>query len=195
MKKVHSGGFIVLEFAIALPLLILVMYGLAIVSVKIFFLSKEQLADYVLEAEARYVMELITQKARAAQSVETDTNKITIIYHAVDDNEESYRFNKLDDSENAYWLFSDKDVLETQIICPHTKNGREYPNLYAERQENIYKNPITGENFFGDTKLNSLKCDVDEAKKILHIELEMESLVTPHKIKIATAVFMPSYGE
>ena len=32
----------------------------------------------------------------------------------------------------------------------------------------------------------------DKDKKILHIELELESLVTGHKIKIATAVFMPS---
>ena len=86
MFKVRSGGFIVLEFAIALPLLILVMYGLAIVSVNIFSLGKKQLADYVLEAEARYVMEAITQKARVAKEIEIDStrNKLKIIYHAVD---------------------------------------------------------------------------------------------------------------
>ena len=137
-------------------------------------------------------MELITQKARAAKNVEIETNKITIVYHAVDDNDDNYRFNKSEPA-NRYWLFSDKDVWETQIIRSHTKNGRDYPNLYAERQENVYNNPITGENFFGDTKLNSLTCSIDKDKKILHIELELESLVTGHKIKIATAVFMPSY--
>ncbi len=193
MRKIRSGGFIVLEFAIALPLLILVIYGLAIVSVKVFQLGKIQLADYVLEEEARYVMELITQKARAAKTVETDTNKITIIYHAVDDFTDYYT--QIDEHNTAYYFFSDRDVWETQIICPHTKEGRDYPNLYAEHQENVYSNPITGENFFGDTKLNSLKCDIDKdkKKKILRIELEMESLVSGHKIKIATAVFMPSY--
>ncbi len=192
MRKIRSGGFIVLEFAIALPLLILVIYGLAIVSVKVFQLGKIQLADYVLEEEARYVMELITQKARAAKTVETDTNKIKIVYHAIDDSDGSCGFNTPTDPAKMYYHFSDKDVWETQYICPHTKEGRDYPNIYAQRQDNVYNNPITGENFFGDTKLNSLNFDLNESKKILHIELEMESLVTKHKIKIATAVFMPS---
>ena len=58
-KKIRNGGFVLVEFAIALPLLILVMYGLAIVSMKIFSLGKEQLADYVLEAEAQYVIPII----------------------------------------------------------------------------------------------------------------------------------------
>ena len=190
----NSGGFIVLEFAIALPLLILVLYGLAIVSVKVFQVGKEQLADYVLEEEARYVMELITQKARAAKTVEPETNKIKIVYHAVDDSDGSCGFNTPTDPAKVYYHFSNNDVWETQYICAHTKEGRDYPNLYAQHQDNVYNNPITGENFFGDTKLNSLKCDIDKdkKKKILHIELEMESLVTKHKIKIATAVFMPS---
>ena len=191
MKKVRSGGFIVLEFAIALPLLILVMYGLAIVSVKIFSLSKEQLADYVLEAEARYVMELITQKARVAKEIEAynSTNKIKIVYHAVDDSKDFY--SKFSAAEGSYIFFSTNDVLETQYIFPYQKSGNSYSNLYAERQESSNSNPITGENFFGDTKLNYLR--FSELKDhVLRIELELESLETGHKIKIATAVFMPS---
>ncbi len=197
MQKVRSGGFIVLEFAIALPLLILVLYGLAIVSLNIFKLGKEQLADYALEAEARYVMELITQKARVAKEIEpyNANNKIKIVYHAVDDwnkNNEYYTEFLRDSNGLYYQIYGARDVLETQYIFPrYSSEG--YPNLYAERQESSYSNPITGENFFGGTKLNSLKCEVDKDKKILHIKLEMESLVTPHKIKIATAVFMPSY--
>ena len=53
-----------IEFAIALPLLILVFYGLANVAVKIFALGRIQLADYVLEDEARYVMQRITASAQ-----------------------------------------------------------------------------------------------------------------------------------
>ena len=188
MQK-RSGGFIVLEFAIALPLLILVMYGLAIVSVKIFFLGKVQLADYVLEAEARYVMELITQKARAAEEIEAynANNKIKIVYHAVDDDNSFY-----DDffQETGSYYFATKDVLETQYIFAYQKKGNSYSYLYAERQESSNSNPITGENFFGDTKLNSLQFSKLN-DNVLRIELELESLVTEHKIKIATAVFMP----
>ena len=51
MIKIRSGGFALIEFAIALPLLILLTYGLATVGGKIFYLGRIQLADYVLEEE------------------------------------------------------------------------------------------------------------------------------------------------
>ena len=191
MQKIRSGGFIVLEFAIALPLLILVMYGLAIVSVNIFKLGKEQLADYVLEAEARYVMESITQKARVAKEIEIEKsrNKLKIVYHAVDNNDDNYRFNK-NEPENRYWLFSDKDVLETQYFF-HLKSGG-YTKLYAKRQETNYTTPVTGDDSISQTNIISLKYDdSDKDKKILRIELEMKSEVSGHKIKTAAAVFMP----
>ena len=187
LKKIRNGGFVLVEFAIALPLLILVMYGLANVGVKIFELGKIQLADYVLESEAHYVMERITQEARAAKKIvpHNDLNQIKIIYHAVDNSNDFYS-----EFDNLHLI---KDVSETRFIFPYKKEGRIYPNLYAERQETARNNPITGDNFFGETKINTLQYDLDESKKILHIELEMESLETEHKIKIATAVFMPGY--
>ena len=199
-KKIRSGGFVLVEFAIALPLLVLVLYALGLVSINIYKLGKEQLADYVLESEARYVMERITQAARVAKEIEADNdnNKIKIVYHAVKDlTDESgngyYRKKMPNDTNPEYSLFMDRDVLETRIFVSHKREGRDYINLYTERKDNVYTNPITGENFFGDTKLNYLNFDLDKSKKILHIKLEMESIVTKHKIKIATAVFMPGY--
>ena len=194
MPKIRSGGFVLVEFAIALPLLILLMYGLGNVSVKIFELGKIQLADYVLEEEAQYVMERITHLARAAKEihVQNDSNSIKIVYHAVDDNDDFY--DPFSDDSGTYYLFSNKDVLETRFFFPHTKSGRDYPSLYSPHQENVYSNPITGENFFGDTRLVSLKFS-ELNKNVLRIELVMASLETHadknHEIKIATAVFMP----
>ena len=180
----------VAEFAIALPLLILLMYSLATVSVKIFSLGKGQLADYVLEAEAQYVMERITNIARTAREVEVlSGGKVKFVYHVVKDKNFSEST-----TLNGYRVFINNDVLETQYFMLYTKSGRSAPNLYAKRQnDGRYNNPMTGDNYFGDTKVNYLKCDVDEAKKILHVSLEMESLVTERKIKLNTAVYMPSY--
>ena len=197
MFKVRSGGFIVLEFAIALPLLILVLYGLAIVSVNIFSLGKKQLADYVLEAEARYVMEAITQKARVAKEIEIDStrNKLKIIYHAVDDLNDHYT--QVIDPNSVpkvkYYFFSDKDVFETQYFFNRKDDNSGYFKLYVKRQDDgTYTTPTTGDDFISCTNIISLKYDKSDAqKKILHIELEMESKVSRHKIKIATAVFMP----
>ena len=184
------------EFAIALPLLVLVLYALGLVSVNIYKLGKDQLADYVLESEARYAMERITQAARVAKEIELEgseehgSGKIKIVYHAVEDSSDYYT---MKDKSPKYYLYSDRDVLETRIFVSYKKKDRKYVNLYTERKNNIYTNPITGENFFGDTTLNHLDFDLNKTKKILHINLEMESVVTEHKIKIATAVFMPGY--
>ena len=182
MLKIRSGGFVLVEFAIALPLLVLVLYSLAMVSLNIFRLGKNQLADYVLETEAQYAMERITDAARRAKEVKTygDISKVKFVYHS---------FEYTGYIENS--LFINRDVWETRYFRGYKSADRNYPNLYAERQEESYTNPITGDNYFGDTKLNYLHCALDEPKKILHVELEMESLVTKRKIKIATAVFMP----
>lgn len=185
----NGGGFVVAEFAIALPLLILLMYGLATVSVKVFDLGRGQLADYVLESEAQYVMERITRIARTAREVNIANRKVKFVYHTVAD-KKYYESMSL----NEYYVFLINDVLETQYFILSTRAGRTAPNLYAERQDKYFTNPITGDNYFGDTKINYLSCEVDEGKKILYVSLEMESLVTAHKIKLNTAVYMPGYG-
>lgn len=167
------------EFAIALPLLILLGYGLTVVGMKIFQLGKAQLADYVLENEAQYVIERITHQARAAKEVVADNrrNKVTFVYHTA-----------VDINSNAALA----DVCETQIFSTYQRSGRAYPNLYATRQDvSPPTNPITGENFFGDTQIISLHC-AELNDNVLHVSLEMESLVTRRKIKINTAVFMPN---
>ena len=192
-RKINSGGFVFIEFAIALPLLVLLMYGLASVSMKIFQLGKYQLADYVLETEAQYVMERITQQARAAREFErnVDGTENKFVYRTITEKIEG---NKVDGKN----MIVTADVLETQYFIIYKKKGKVTPDLYAERRSTAEvskpSNPITGDNFFGETAINFLQCDVDPIKKILHVSLEMKSLVTPHKIKLNTAVFMPSYG-
>ena len=168
-----------IEFAIALPLLILLMYGLATVAIEIFKLGRFQLADYVLEEEARYVMERITQEARVSKEIEIDnaSNKIKIVYHVVND-EVIYIENNSAHVE---------DLWRTHFFKLNSSNGK----LYAQRQDNApLTSPITGDNSFGKTKINSLKY-FKANEKVLRIVLEMESLETKHKIKIATAIFMP----
>ena len=182
-NRYHSGGFVLAEFAIALPLLILLGVGLANIGVKIFELGRNQLADYVLENEAQYFMERISHQARAAIEVEIEdstyeTRWIKIVYHT-------------SETHPTEPIKGVADVRETQYFVPYdVEHFGE--NINAKRQQaGALTNPITGGNFFGDTKINLLKYDVDEAKKILHITLEMESLVSGHKIRLVTAIFMP----
>ena len=190
-KKFRSGGFVFAEFAIALPLLILLMYGLTIVGIKIFQLGREQMADYILESEIRHVMERITREARSAKEIDIkkiddNMHQLKIIYHTGD----------LNNDYQATFI----DVLETQIFKPHRGEGGVYKNINAKRQESDPESsPITGgipakDDLipFGDTKINEFVCKIID-DKVLHITLEMESEVTGHKIKLNTAVFMPGY--
>lgn len=192
MLKIRSGGFVLVEFAIALPLLILVLYSLAMVSLNIFRLGRDQLADYVLETEAQYAMQRITDVARRAKEVETfgDISMVKFVYHSLRNTDYNEPIPNLPNVQ--YRLYISRDIWETRYFFGQKRADRgDNLNLYAERQGEIYTNPITGDNYFGDTKLNYLRCALDEPKKILRIELEMESLLTERKIKIATAVFMP----
>ena len=190
----RSGGFVFAEFAIALPLLIFIVYGLATVSLKIFQLGKTQIADYVLESEAQYLMERVTQEARVAKEI----TSITPLTDDLDTIEFLYHTGGTDDKSDV----SIADIWETRFFVPHVKNLGEglfyYANINAKHQREMEGNPITGSipadgtNFlpFGDTKINRFKLDKDG--KILHVSLEMESLDTGKKIRLNTAVFMPA---
>ena len=198
-NKFHSGGFVFAEFAIALPLLIFLMYGLASVGTKIFHASREQMANYILESEAQYLMERVTQEARVAKRIEDipyytdDIDGIEFIYHTGGT-----------DPKNLY-QFSIADIWETRFFLPHPRKADEYDdssfyyaNINAKHQREIEGHPITGSisedrpNFapFGDTKITRFK--FDRHGNILHVSLEMESMDTGKKIRLNTAVFMPA---
>lgn len=196
------------EFAIALPLLIFLMYGLATVGKEIFHASRTQMANYILESEAQYLMERVTQEARVAKRIEDityytdDINGIEFIYHTGGT-----------DPKNLY-QFSIADIWETRFFLPHGRKLNEdddssfyFANINAKHQRDNESNPITGSisedrpNFapFGDTKITRFKFKRDdEHKKILHVSLEMQSMEVvdedkePKKIRLNTAVFMPA---
>lgn len=175
----HSGGFALAEFAIALPLLILLGWGLATVSLKILRLGENQIDDYILAADAQYAIERITQHARAARTVEVeklakDIYQIKFVYHV---------------AENENSITNVADVWQTQYFIPRGENGI-YVNINAKRTDSVLGNPIIGNNYFNKTKINALKF-TELRNNVLHITLELESLNTGRKIKICTAVFMP----
>ncbi|MBR1646678.1 MAG: hypothetical protein IJ685_07855 [Selenomonadaceae bacterium] len=186
--KKSCGGFVFVELAISLPLIILLMYGLASVSLKIFELSKNQLADYVLEEEAHYLLERITHQARAAKSVNA-TNSLNTV---------EFFFHTSAEDTLLHEELTIDDVCETQWYMPHKKKGSQAVTVNAKRQDDDSRlNPITGDNSFGETTLVKLKFSElrnasGEDTNVLHITLEMKSLVTNRKLKLSTAVFMPA---
>ncbi len=170
-------GFVLIEFVIALPLVIMLLYGLSQSTFTIFSTAKSQAADYVLEVEAQDALTRIVEDLRASAAVKIkkrfgnkDIYTLTIEYHTI--------------KQDALKII---DLIDTRVYIVDNKF-----HLQAKRREgNTLFNPMTGGNFFGDTVITSLQYSkLDE--KVLRIELEMESLATGQSIKISTAVYMPA---
>ena len=172
-------GFVLIEFVTALPLILILLYGLAETTLQIYRLSKVQAADYVLAIEAQDVLTRITDDLRAAKSFDTqkisdDIEQIAIEYHTI--------------KNDAFKII---DLTDTRVYT--VSNYK----LHSKRRDTDLKsNPITGGNFFGDTSVTKLKFSkLDDYPNVVHITLEMTSLVTNEKIKLSTAVFMPAYED
>ena len=178
MFKIRSGGFVFVEFAIALPLLILLMYGLTIVGLKIFDVGKDQLADYVLEEEVHDVLSRIIYDARAARSVEADSRVSTVTF--------TYRTINEDSGGGVIRVKSENRVYEIGSVSIGEKGSK----IHYKRQVYLTSSPITGNNYFGETRIMQFKFK-KLAENVLHVTLEMQSEVTGHKIKISTAVYIP----
>ena len=169
----NQRGFVLIEFVIALPLLIFLLYALGNLTFTTAKIAREQVADYVLETEAQEVIDRITRDARAAKSVEIekfhDFDEVILICHTNNNN---------------------SDVL-------YPRRYRALGSVYFNHQNDLSpNNPITGKNSFGNTAVTDFKFSKKFLeKKILHITLEMKSDVTNQKVKFSTAVYMPACEE
>lgn len=174
----NQRGFVLVEFIIALPILILLLYSLGNLTLQIAKIAREQVADYVLETEAQEVIDRIKTDARTAESVEIkkffDFEEIIFICHE----------NDSDKNHNMY------DILNRRIY-------RALGSIYFNHQEDeTPNNPVTGKNSFGNTVVTDLNFSRDFLpQKVLHITLEMQSDVTKRKVKFSTAIYMPACEE
>lgn len=197
-QKIRSGGFVYVELAIALPLLILLIYGLSSVAIKIFYLGKVQMADYVLEEEVHDVLSRLIYDARAAHSIDISSNKrrVEFVYPIVVESSYSDAAIAYRDERNSGTDETEKVTTRVYLISGNL--GAEGSNINYKRKSGGGGNPITGGNYFGNTRVTALefsqatdKNSGEKIPKVLHVTLELQSEDTKHKIKINTAIYMP----
>lgn len=182
----NQRGFVLIEFVIALPLIILLIYSLSQMIIQTSKFAKIQAVDYVLQTEAHEILEQITRDARAASSVEYAGNvkneTIIFVFHTLTQNS----------------TVPTAVVRDTRRYIRHSKNYTEpVYHLYAQRQQAV-TSPISGGNFLSDTSIEKLKFSTrksDGVGKILHISLEIKSMETERAFKLNTSVFMPACEE
>ena len=152
----------------------------------IFSSAKSQAADYVLEIEAQDVLTQITQDLRAASEIKitprfNDIDTLTIKYHGTS----MFYYENGKTRTNEAQIF---DITDTRVYAV----SDQYKLNAKRKNDGVYRNPITGGNFFGDTVIRKLQYSMLD-KKVLRITLEMESQITRRRIKVSTAVYMPAY--
>ena len=196
--KLNQRGFILAEFVIALPLLILLLYALGTLTLNSWKIAREQVADYVLETEAQEIIDRITQDARAAYSVEIKKSAAGInsnlenIFFMCDSLTTTKEGTGIDGEYIEYY----KRVLDPRIYAVHSAQGGLYHVYFKRQDDNYFSNPIIGENSYGNTYVTQMKFSKEFLyKKILHITFEMQSANHEQKVKFTTAVYMPACEE
>ena len=178
MFRNSNSGFVFAEFAIALPLLILLGWGLGTISIKIFELGRIQLADYVLDEEVHDVLSRLIYDARTAKKVTAVNGSPTLTF--------TYRTIKESNKPDGVILSSS----EERVYILRGGLGNKDSKINYKRVEEYLGNPITGDNYFGETRVTQFEFS-EPAENVLHVTLEMQSEISGHKIKISTAVYMP----
>lgn len=180
--KPDERGFVLAEFAIALPLLIFLLYSLGMVTVNGLKIAREQVADYVLETEAQYVIDRITTDARAAHSVQikdaNDFDEIIFICHS----------NRSDGNDSRFY-----DIFTQRIYRIDSGTDNSFHVYFKHKDDERHPTPLIGNSIFGNHIVTAFETDRDKLeRKIFHITFEMRSRVTPQKVKFATSVYMPA---
>lgn len=183
----NQRGFILAEFIIALPLLILLLYALGTLTLKTARVAREQVADYVLETEAQEIIDRITEDARAAKT--TTVKKAASYNTGKFFHEIIFEYPTLNDEKVANY----PEQYRWEIIDTRRYTIDNYHVIAKRAEDNYTSNPITGGNSYGETIVTQFDFSKsDTQKNILHITLEMQNLVTNQKVKFTTAVYMPA---
>lgn len=199
----NQRGFVFVEFVIALPLIVLLIYALTQMIIQIADFGKRQAAEYVLENEAHEILEQIKRDARAAAFAEVrqavggkELYEIFFVYRLEGNNlSRDYFKNKSYNSNTG-------DIVNLYYTHRYTVGATEGHGyqIYAERlKDGPKRNPISGGNFLADTVVTELTFSTheedlksDKIGKILHITLELQSVETERKFRLNTSVFMPA---
>lgn len=191
----NKKGFVMAEFAITLPLLILLIVAM----LNLLFIlkgtqdknkfSENQATDYIMASEANEIIRRITRDARSAVEVEllksNERQDIIFTFHA-----NTY------DKNNDYGIV---DTLDTRRYILYAKDSAEkIYRVYVHRQYVLTPtSPITGNDgnvrndIPGDTSVDELKFTIRN-ENILHISLKIRNVRTDRIFSVNTSVYMPA---
>ena len=174
LNKKNQRGFVLAEFAIALPLLILLTYSLCVIDLRTWGIFNAQVADYVLETQAQNILNMIADDARAASEIHIKKDRI--VFSCC--------------THSGSGTFKTEDTQ--RIYAVHTPNNDSNSHVYFKHgDDDKYNNPLTGKTRYGENYIKSLKFEAINPQ-VLHITIEMGNTRNNQLVKFSTAVFAPA---
>ena len=169
--KSDERGFVALELAIGLPLIIIMLGLFNNLFTNNWQRCKFMVADFILQQDMESALARIVEDARIAYDVTlSNSGELTFRHHT---------------------MVSKAKVENTE----ETRDGKPW---YKLKDGKIYRNgessPMTGNDSIARTYVSKFEFkQVPDHNKLLYIRLEAKSLVSNHKLILTTEVFMKGY--
>ena len=166
--NINEHGFVFLEFAVGLPLIVVLLLSLNNLFTNSWTKCKYMIADFILQQEMESAMDRIVADARIAYDIENPElyGRLKFYQHGGLKSAKNIK-NRHNDDKPWYKL----------------SNGKIYHNWESS--------PITGDNILSGTYI--WKFEYHQAAnhpKLLYISLEAESMRSRHRFILKTEVFM-----
>lgn len=197
MKKIRKqSGFVFLELAIGLPLIIMLVWTLSGLFVGTWKNCRDMIADFTLQMEVNDAMIRIVDDMRTASRIdkpradqivihsnvfetssgkiqETDTVKNTINEDAADPDDTTFLSAR---RPIVYWC-----------VARASDSTKRY--IYRQRRTGAKSNPITGGDILSDVHITKFDV-VEEEENLWSITIEGISNVSGHSYELKTKVFL-----
>ncbi len=172
-------GFILAEFAIGLPLLMLGLWAMGHLLSSTWTTCRHLIADFTLQMEVRDAMSRIVEDMRAARSLEWDGVLSIDVYYD--------RGGEIIESAVG------SNTARRPIFYYRSTNDEGRFCIYRQRQKNEKSMPITGSDLLSDVEVKKfLPEPIDD--RLWRVTIEAESHISEHKFKLMTMVYAEGVG-
>ena len=174
----NAAGYVLLETAIALPLIVFLLTVLGYVTLWSFRTYQRETADINAQEELQLAMERIVEDVQNAAVIEITPNdqhlyQIHIIMHE----EKEQKVNNIKVRTSAVYRVGRLTYGQT---------GSMYRRLLGDAGQ-----PMTGDSFVaGETDVTEFFWE-QKGSGIIRITLGLRSVVTDHEYRLATEIFLP----
>lgn len=175
LKDEH--GIILLEFVIALPLIVILLWSMSNLFVSSWQKCKCLIADFVLQQEMQSAMVRVIDAAKVAYKFKVDDGKyVFYYYHFNQDVTDAAKFSNGSESDNCHEQYK-----------YFNKEGKIYRGVSSSALSGE-PNQITGDSLMFNTFVD--KFEITQKDKLLKIKLQARSLASGNKILFITEVYM-----